>query len=271
MDDIEKVKPTTENEESKFTELETSQQKDQNTTMPRSHLRRTLVKQSRKTLFLSGLGLVVIIVLLIIFGQELLVNFSVLLGNTKNGTNNEKTQEEKIIYIAPPLLDPQPEATNSATINVTGVEPSDLKTQVKLYVNDELADVVKPDSDNSFQFENIELKEGKNEIRAIAEFEKEKSVDSNILIISYLKNAPELNIEYPQDGTKFTGQSNLTIKGKTDSGNTVLVNDYIAITKNDGSFTYNFNMQNGDNKIKITAQNEAGNKTEKEIKVVYSP
>lgn len=239
-----------------------------------SHLRRSLENRSKKTLILTGLGLTAIIILLILFGQSLLVNFSVLLGDAKNGENSVTQPIDKtdVNYIPAPILNPLSEATNSAEITVRGSISSDTDAEIRLYLNDELVDVSKIENDNTFIFDGIELIEGKNEIKALSKIDENMSDNSNIITISYLKEPPSLDVEYPKDNAEFSGEnSTLQVKGKTDKDSNVKVNEFIAITKNDGSFTYNFKMQNGENKLIIQAIDKAGNTTGKEIKVTYSP
>lgn len=239
-----------------------------------SHLRRSLENRSKKTLILTGLGLTAIIILLILFGQSLLVNFSVLLGDAKNGENSVTQPIDKtdVNYIPAPILNPLSEATNSAEITVRGSISSDTDAEIRLYLNDELVDVSKIENNNTFIFDGIELIEGKNEIKALSKIDEDMSDNSNIITISYLKEPPSLDVEYPKDNAEFSGEnSTLQVKGKTDKDSNVKVNEFIAITKNDGSFTYNFKMQNGENKLIIQAIDKAGNTTGKEIKVTYSP
>ncbi len=239
-----------------------------------SHLRRSLENRSKKTLILTGLGLTAIIILLILFGQSLLVNFSVLLGDAKNGENSVTQPIDKtdVNYIPAPILNPLSEATNSAEITVRGSISSDTDAEIRLYLNDELVDVSKIENNNTFIFDGIELIEGKNEIKALSKIDENMSDNSNIITISYLKEPPSLDVEYPKDNAEFSGEnSTLQVKGKTDKDSNVKVNEFIAITKNDGSFTYNFKMQNGENKLIIQAIDKAGNTTGKEIKVTYSP
>jgi hypothetical protein len=253
--------------------LETSEEKVQNKFMARSHIRRKLEKQSKKTFFLTGFGLIIIFVLLVLFGQTLLINFSVLLSQVKNGGAQDNSSiSQDFLYIASPILDPQQDATNSAKIKISGVESSNIPSQIRLYVNDELVDVEDTKANGTFSFDEVKLKEGANTIKAVAKIQDKTSENSNILTINYLKNVPSLTIDYPQDQDTFSGEnSTLSVKGKTDPGDTVRINDYIAITKNDGSYSYGLKMQNGENKIKVVAMDQAGNKTEKEIKVTYSP
>ena len=59
--------------------------------------------------------------------------------------------------------------------------------------------------------------------------------------------------------------------GKTDSGVRITVNGFWAVIDENNNFSYSLPLQDGDNAIKVVAQDQAGNKAEKEIKVTYSP
>lgn len=253
--------------------IENNVQKAENEVMERSHLKKSLDKKSRRSLLITCFGILLFLVITILFGQSILVNFSILLGMGKNSPNlTDSGNTDTGIVIPPPELDILPDATNSAKIDINGNVYTDEKIQVKLFLQDELIDITEVDKDDSFTFKDVELKEGTNKLKAVAVLKGETSENSNILNIDYLKNNPSLIIEYPTDGASLSGGNTaLNIKGKTDSGNTITINDYTAIIKNDGSFTYDLTLTNGENKIKVISTDKAGNKTEKEVKVNYSP
>jgi hypothetical protein len=232
----------------------------------KSRMRRTLERQSKRNVFLMGLGLVLIIIVLIIYGQSLIINFSLLMGKTKKQPS-EQTATDAITYIAPPVINPVSSATNSASAIFTGqITNAD---QVKLYINDELVDVAKP-KNNSFVFGDVELQEGTNKITAFAWIKDKKSEQSNMVTVNYLKNPPEVSIDQPNDGDSFHGSSTLTVKGKTDPENTVTVNGTLVITKDNGSFSSDIVLNSGENKIHIEVTDKAGNKNTKDMTVTYS-
>lgn len=264
----EPTEDTPESTENQPVPLASESQREDNETMPRSRIQRNLEKQSKRTIALTLLGTVAIIGLLIFYGPTLIVNFSLLVGKI---TGREEDVEEQIAdqFIAAPVLDPIHSATNSASTRITGqVTTGD---QIKLYINDELTDVAKPEKDNSFVFEDVELQEGTNRIEAVAFVKDKKSNASNTITVVFLKEPPELTVDHPQDGTAFAGESTLTVRGKTDPGINVTVNGFVAITKDNGEFSHTIVLQNSENKILVIATDRAGSKTEKEIKVTYSP
>jgi bacillopeptidase F len=92
---------------------------------------------------------------------------------------------------------------------------------------------------------------------------------SDTFTVSLLTDPPSLSITSPKDGDTVSNQ--LTpIMGTTDEGAKVTVNDLFCIVDDKGNFSYGFNFQNGDNKIKVVATDAAGNKTTKEMTVKFS-
>ena len=75
------------------------------------------------------------------------------------------------------------------------------------------------------------------------------------------------------DGQGFNGGDNRTISvsGKTREGAKVTVNGFWSVMQPDGSFSYRLGLQDGENQIRIVAEDEATNRTEKSLKVTFSP
>ena len=60
------------------------------------------------------------------------------------------------------------------------------------------------------------------------------------------------------------------VTGKVKEDSTVTINGRFVVVQNDGSFSYDFPLNDGDTILKITATDEAGNQTSVERKVTYS-
>lgn len=232
-----------------------------------------LKKSQEKQAILNIVGTIVvmgiILVTLIVFGIPLLINFSLTVEKF-NKTNQTGIQSGNNEYLAPPTLNPTYSATNSATLTVTGYSPQ--SRMVRLYVNRKLADKTDVKPDNSFSFNGILLQQGQNTIaaRAVNDNGKE-SADSNSISVIYSNKQPTLSVDSPQDNQSFSkDQNTLIVKGSTDPGDKVTVNDFWAIVDDAGKFSYTVKLQNGDNSIKVKASDDAGNTTEKDFKVTYS-
>ncbi len=232
-----------------------------------SRLRRSVERQTKRTLFLTISGIIVILVLLVIFGIPFLINLSLVFEKTKDTNATQGTKSET--YIQPPVLNEMFSATNSAAINVDGT--ADEGDSLILYVNDEKKEEIDRPNNKKFTFPDVHLDKGKNTIKVKALSDKNKSNFSNELAVSFIIDPPSLSIDEPPDGKTYSKDFNTAnIKGKTDSKVKVTVNGFWAIVDSEGRYQYSLPLQNGENQIKIVATDEAGNKTEKEIKVTYS-
>lgn len=238
--------------------------------MVKSRLNRTLEKKTKKNLYLSLIGIVVVLFLLVKFGLPALINFSLFLAQGKDQQlANTAAKNQKILL--PPALVQNFTATNSATITVSG--SAQAKEKVELFVNNSLVDIMDTKDDGTFLFDNVSLNSGNNTIIAKAKVDNKESSPSNALSISFANKAPSLTVDNPSDGQTFSGgdQQNLTVKGKTDSSDIkVTVNGFWAIIGANGNYSYTLHLQGGDNQIKVIAQDQAGNQTEKDLTVHFN-
>ncbi len=120
---------------------------------------------------------------------------------------------------------------------------------------------------------SIILDEGENRIitQAIDEAEN-TSLPSETIFITFEKEGPKLEISQPENNSKITSEERvINVIGKTNPEATILVNGRYAILNNDGSFSHQVSLQNGDNVIEVIAQDNAGNEKKTKINVNYSP
>lgn len=237
----------------------------------KSRLSKNLEKRTKKRLYISIIGIIVILFVLIRFGIPALINVSLFLANGKDQQLAQKAQNDQAI-VFPPTLIQSFTATNSATISVSGTASP--KQEVELFVNNELSGTTNVKDDGSFTFNNITITSGGNIIKAKAKAKanNKESDFSNTLSITYTNKAPSLTIDSPQDNQTFSGgsQQDVTVKGKTDPDVKVTVNGFWAITDSSGDYSYSLHLQNGDNPVKVVAQDAAGNQSEKDITIHFN-
>ena len=235
--------------------------------MRRSRLKKYSEKKTRKTIILSIIGIIIILYILFKFGIDFLVNFSLFISGSRSQSNSS-TITNQINFVSAPILNPLPPATNSAEIIISG--SSSKGETIYLYINNSIVDQTQTDEKGVFHFvEN--LGKGSNLINAKAEYKNSKSSLSDSFNVLFINSSPTLNISSPQDGESFKkDQNSVTVSGKTDPGISVTVNGFWAVIDDNNNFSYNLPLQNGDNQIKIIATDQAGNKTEKDLKVNYS-
>lgn len=235
--------------------------------MARSRLSRRIEQKTKKNLLLSVLGIILVILLVFKFGIPLLINLSFFLSGSK-GTQ-EQSQNHDSSFIAPPILDPFPQATSSANITISGVSSKD--QTIILYINGSLIDSTKTKDNGTFSFKET-VSAGESTIKAKAVVGNKESEFSGALTTSFKSAPPSLKIDSPSDGQSFSKDQNFAdVNGVTDLDVKVTVNGFWAIIDVSGNFSYKLPLQNGENKIKIIVTDTAGNKIEKEIKVTYSP
>jgi hypothetical protein len=235
--------------------------------MARSRLSRRLEEKTKKNLILNILGIFLVILIVFKFGIPFLVNISIFLSGSKG--NQEQSQSQNPTFVAPPILNSLPQATSSASVIISGIA---VKNQtIDLYINGDLTDKTKTKDDGSFSFkENVSA--GENTIKVKANESNGSSDFSQPLVIFYKSAPPSLNISSPSDNQSFSkDQSPVEVKGATDPDVKVTINGFWAITDSNGNYSYSLPLQNGDNNITIAAIDMAGNKSEKKIKVTYSP
>lgn len=211
-------------------------------------------------------GMLALVVFLFVFGLKVLVGFSLIVDRMRGNTPQQQQAQEIIL---PPILDPLPEATNAATLTITGKSDAGLK--IVLYIDEKESTTLPVESDGTFALTK-KLGEGDHTVSAKAKNDKDAISDlSNVVTVSIKRSKPELIVTSPGDGSRIVGDSNtLVVKGKTASDNTVTVNDRLAVVSNDGSFSLTYSMSEGENTLHIVATDPAGNEEREDRRVTYS-
>ncbi len=234
-----------------------------------SRLSRRSEKQSKKQLYGSVIGIFAIIFIALNFGPFLLAASGSAIDSI-TGKNREANNIISDAELQPPQLDPISDATSEPEITVTGRSYYP-KGSVELYVNGSKRATEKIDDSLDFEFSDIKLATGTNNFKFRMIQGDKKSEFSDEYEVVYLKDAPKLEVEAPSDGSTFTkGDQEITVRGKTDTENTITVSGFTSIVDSEGNFSYLLKLNDGENKIKIVAENLAGKSTEKEITVSYS-
>jgi hypothetical protein len=236
--------------------------------MASSRLKNNIERKAIHNILIVVFGFIILVVLFVIFGEKLLVGFSLMTEKMDPNDNTNTAIQQSNSYIAPPTLNPVAIATNSAQIAVSGFAQKN--QTVNLYLNSQMIDTTSTDSNGKFNFSSVPLHQGQNTITAkAADSSNKESGSSNTLTISYSKSAPSLSITQPQDGQTFTKNDSptLEIQGKTDQSDQVTVNGAWAIVDDQGNYNYLYTLQNGDNDIKVVSTDQAENQTTKEIHI----
>ena len=224
-------------------------------------------KNTRQAILFVFLTLVVI-VLIIVFGIPGLIKLAIFVGDIKSSKSMVDEQKGMVIVQSPRLNIPYT-ATTSGKIDIHGSTMSDAK--VKLSVNGRPYTVAS-NLEGVFVFKNVLLDEGSNKLFAVTVKNDQESNPSETHTVAFDNKAPELSIESPSEGQSFFDfQKDITVKGKTESGINVFVNERLAMVDPDGNFSHPFHLSEGDNRILVEAIDQAKNETMKEITVKYYP
>jgi osmotically-inducible protein OsmY len=234
-----------------------------------SRLNRSKDKTTKRQIIFFAIAIIVLLFILSEFGPFALSSVAGLMSGLNKQTGDKVTNEKSTLEA--PFINSIPDATDSAVIKVSGSSTySD--AEVELYVNGELYDTVPLSSDQKFVFDTVELTEGNNTINARVKKGNSYSDETRSYTVTYSKGEPLLEVSSPSDGQEFkVGDQTILVQGKTNPENTVTVNSFRAIVDDDGTFTYNLGLKDGDNDIKIQAIRPGGSKTEKDLRVKYSP
>lgn len=219
-----------------------------------SRLARRYERSTKRQSYLLLLGSFALLIIFIVFGFPAILNLTGKIGSM--GKGNSILTVEKGLKPITPRLSQDFDATNSATIKLSGI--ADPKITVLLVQNSQSPVTTISGDDGVFNF-TVGLTKGENifTLQAVSEtgVKSDKSKDYKI---SYIFTDPKLEITSSKDGI---------IIGKTDPNATVTVNDRLIIVKNDGNFTYTLSLSPGETKVKIVATDRAGNQKVVELTV----
>jgi hypothetical protein len=208
------------------------------------------------------------IVLLFFFGIPALGKFSAFVSDL--GKSNKAITTNDHTPPAPPRFDYINNFTNQQTINLTGV--TEAGATIRLTFNGNAQDTI-ADKDGKFLF-SLQLDNGTNSYSAVAvDTAGNISQKTQDYSITFDNKPPDLNIDSPGDGSQFFGsnQRQETIKGTTDSDAKVTINDRIVAVDDSGKFQYTLTLSEGENKFAVKATDQAGNVTEKDLTLTFTP
>lgn len=172
----------------------------------------------------------------------------------------EKARVDKIPP-SPPLISHLPVATKESKIDVKGF--TEEGATVKLFVNDKELEKILADKDGAFAFEGIPLSEGKNTIYTQAtDTAGNESQPSGKVTVEFDKIPPNLKVNEPKNLARFEQrEEEITVKGRTEPDTKVTINGQQIIVDQEGRFASLYALKDGKNKLRIEAEDLAGNKT----------
>ena len=147
--------------------------------------------------------------------------------------------------------------TNDSEITIEGTASP--TTTIQLLNNGEEAAAAEVGDSGEFEIP-AELTEGKNELKAVSMLDGAQTGESEPVSVTLDTASPEITIDSPQDGDK-TNRETVTVEGTVEDANldTVEVNGRETNVADDGSYSQRILLDNGENKIEVSAADLAGN------------
>ena len=220
-------------------------------------------KSVSRLYFLVGLFLVFVIFK---WGFAFLIR---VIGQTGGG-GAQSTSVEDLVAPQAPVISALPEATNSGQLKVEGY--TEAEVEVEYFINGRR--IISELTNNiGFYQVTLDLEEGENLIKVVAKDEAENESTSKQVMVVYDFKAPEITVESPTESQEFFGlqQQTVVVTGEVSEPEADLrVNNTFTRLDSYGVFSLKLKLSEGDNEIKITATDLAGNVGEKVIKVKYA-
>jgi hypothetical protein len=232
--------------------------------------RRTRVDEKRKLRkgFLFMGGSVLLMALLVFFGASAAASFALVVGNLK-GQKPAPSAEDKT---APgrPQLDTIANFVKEPVVTASG--RAEAGSEVRVYNNEEVAEETTAQENTSFST-RLTLVPGENYIYVtVTDASGNVSEKSNTFTVIYDTEVPTIEIEVPGDGQSFSDTDRtILIKGKTEAGSKLTVNERVAVVDPSGNFTLKYTLAEGENQLLFRAQDGAQNSADKTITVSYTP
>ena len=211
---------------------------------------------------------VIFLIFLISFGIPLFARFAGFMSNL--GKSDKPISINDTTPPAPPRISTPPEYTNQKTIEIIG--ESEPGATVFLTFNSQSKEIV-ADKNGKFSVK-YNLNQGENTFFVYARDQaNNESQKTKTYVINFDDTAPEITIETPKDGAEYFGskQSQLTIKGQTEIGASLTINDRLVTLNDNGSFSFTATLSEGENLFNLKALDRAGNESEKSFSVSYTP
>ncbi len=225
-------------------------------------------KQLRKKLFWYSLLTTAVLTVIGLYGVKYFPRWIDFITSVVN--QNEKVMVVENEALLPPTLQALPEYVNTPTPEIRGTAMSG--KIVELFLDGSKLGETVSSKDGQFIFVPREkIADGKHKLTAqLREGKNESSLSLSVVFVVDT-TPPDLVIESPEDGAKlsFGPDEELVteVKGQSEAGVEIRVNDRLAKVDIDGSFTVMVPLQKGENTLKAVSVDKAGNSTEKKIKV----
>ena len=214
-------------------------------------------KQIRINIILTLFILIGVIVFILTTGIKLLLSGSAYIDRLTEKKSNSTSLNKNENFYGGVDIDSIPVATNSARFQIGGSVMN--FSELDFYINGEKVKETTLTSSDTFSEEIGDLNPGSNDVYIVAKSEnQEQEKKSKIFTVEFKNEKPKLDVSEPEDNSK-TNQQEVRISGATDKETYVRINDLPVVVDAQGNFQTSVRLKEGENKITITAEDQAGN------------
>lgn len=227
-----------------------------------------LIKQERKKLVRQTVVFSLAAIALILIFIFVILPLFIRIINSVLNTN--PIQEDESVILQPPAISAPVEATMSAQLKINGFDAPD--HQIVIMVNGQEQSRVLTTPDGTF-VADVTLTEGQNSLNSYSiDKDQNESKTGQDYIVTLDTEKPALTVTEPADGATISTKDHLiSVKGTTDAGTKVYINDRVIFPSADGSFFTQQSVVDGKNEITVKAVDEAGNETQTMITITFTP
>jgi hypothetical protein len=184
------------------------------------------------------------------------------------GAGDLNFKQEDTIPPQIPIISSPPEATDQEKVKLTGF--GEAESRVAVVVNGEEMARVAIDDQGNFSY-TLELTEGENliSLHGVDEADNESRTRDFVIVLD--TEMPSLAFEDLDEGRQIVGRDNqnMNIRGETEPNSQLTLNERSVFVRSDGTFTAQFYLVEGDNTLKFMVVDQAGNRTEREVRVSF--
>lgn len=233
-----------------------------------SRLARSEERKNIKRAIIFGALTIGIVIIFIFFGLPIVARFAGFLTDLrKSGSPIEISDNTPP---APPILERFAEYTKDQQLKISGkTEPG---ATVTLFLNTNDEEII-ANKDGEFNY-TFKLRKGENTISVKAKDSAgNESQESKVYEVVFDNESPDLEITSPEEGKEYYGskERQITIEGLTEDGISLTINDRIVAVDEDGTFTFLTTLNEGKNNFNIKSTDKAGNQTEMDFSVSFTP
>lgn len=231
---------------------------------------RRIAKRNKRNFIISFFLVLVFTYVALIW---ILPNFIKAIGSIKEFTSppiKKVDLKDTTASLAPPIFNIPYEATNTPQINIQGYATPESK--VKLFLDDEEKQTTESSSDGSFNFQDIQLGLGVNNIYGKTIDDNGKmSLQSKTIRIIFDNEKPLLAVSEPEDGKSVSGERKIKIAGKTEPKSQIYINGSQIIVDNEGNFSSDRTLSDGENIFAVKAVDSSSNFSEISRRIIFTP